>query len=81
MLLLMYASALFYPMEIVPAKVQIIFSLNPVYAAISCFRECVVYGVIPNIGTLAYLATFAVSTLLIGILLFDIYGKKLALEL
>lgn len=81
LLLLMYSSALFYPMEIVPAKVQIIFSLNPVYAAISCFRESVVYGVMPNMGTLAYLATFSIATLLIGILLFNIYEKKLALEL
>lgn len=81
MLLLMYASALFYPMEIVPAKVQIIFSLNPIYCAISCFREAVMYGVIPNIGTLAYLATFSIATFLIGILLFSIYEKKLALEL
>ena len=80
-LVLMYSSALFYPMEIVPAKVQIIFSLNPVYSAISCFREAVVYGVIPNVGTLAYLAIFSVATLLIGIILFSIYEKKLALEL
>jgi lipopolysaccharide transport system permease protein len=81
MLVLMYSSALFYPMEIVPAKVQIIFSLNPVYSAISCFRETVVYGVMPNMGTLAYLITFSISTLLIGILLFNIYEKRLALEL
>ena len=42
-LILMYASALFYPMEIVPTTVQKIFTLNPIYSAISCFRECVVY--------------------------------------
>jgi lipopolysaccharide transport system permease protein len=81
LLVLMYASALFYPMEIVPAKVQIIFSLNPVYVAVSCFRECVVYGVIPNITSLGYLATFSVTTFLIGAILFSIYEKKLALEL
>ena len=81
LLVLMYASALFYPMEIVPAKVQIIFSLNPVYVAVSCFRECVVYGAIPNITSLGYLATFSVTTFLIGAILFSIYEKKLALEL
>ncbi|MER2014237.1 MAG: ABC transporter permease [Methanobrevibacter sp.] len=80
-LILMYASALFYPMEIVPAQVQMIFTLNPVYSAISCFRECVVYGVIPNIYTLLYLAVFSITTLLIGIILFNMYDKKLALEL
>jgi lipopolysaccharide transport system permease protein len=77
----MYASALFYPIEIVPAAIQKIFTLNPVYCAITCFRECVVYGVFPNVSTLAYLATFSISSLFIGILIYNIYEKKLALEL
>ena len=80
-LILMYASALFYPIEIVPAFVQTVFTLNPVYSAISCFRECVVYGVFPNVSTLSYLAIFAFTVFGIGILLFSIYEKKLALEL
>lgn len=80
-LILMYASALFYPIEIVPARVQIIFSLNPLYSAITCFREAVVYGVIPDLWTLAYLAVFAFAVFGIGILLFSIYEKKLALEI
>lgn len=80
-LILMYASALFYPMEIVPVTVQKIFTLNPVYCAIASFRECVIYGLFPDISTLTYLAVFAFTTLGIGILLFSIYNKKLALEL
>ena len=80
-LILMYASALFYPIEIVPAKVQIVFTLNPLYSAITCFREAVVYGVIPDLGTIAYLATFSIAALGIGIILFNIYEKKLALEI
>ena len=80
-LILMYASALFYPIEIVPARVQIIFTLNPLYSAITCFREAVVYGVFPDLWTLAYLAVFAFAVLGIGILLFSIYEKKLALEI
>ena len=80
-LLLMYSSALFYPMEIVPPLVQRIFTLNPVYSAISCFRECISYGILPNISTLLYLAVFSLTTLGIGIVLFKIYEKKLVLEL
>lgn len=80
-LILMYASALFYPMEIVPVTVQKIFTLNPIYSAIVSFRECVVYGIIPDLYTLLYLGTFAMTTLLIGIILFHMYNKKLALEL
>ena len=80
-LLLMYSSALFYPMEIVPPLVQRIFTLNPVYSAISCFRECISYGILPNMSTLLYLAVFSLTTLGIGIVLFKIYEKRLVLEL
>jgi len=80
LLVLLYASALFYPMEIVPTRFQLIFSLNPVYCAMTCFRQCV-YGVIPSMSTLLYLGAFAFTTLGIVILLFNIYSKKLTLEL
>ena len=80
-LVLMYASALFYPMEIVPPLVQKIFTLNPLYSAISCFRECVLYGVPPTTSTLLYLAAFSLTTLGIGIVLFKIYENKLVLEI
>ena len=76
----MYASALFYPIEVVPVRVQILFTLNPVYTAISTFRECV-YGVVPDFLSLAYLGVFAVTVLIIGIILFRMYEKKLSLEL
>lgn len=80
-LILMYASALFYPMEIVPVTVQKIFTLNPIYSAISAFRGCVVYGILPDISTMLYLAVFSFTALGIGIILFKMYDKKLALEL
>ena len=80
-LVLMYASALFYPMEIVPALVQRIFTLNPVYSAISCFRDCISYGIFPNTSTLLYLAVFSLTALGIGLCLFKLYEKKLVLEI
>lgn len=80
-LIMMYASALFYPMEIVPANIQMIFTLNPVYSAISCFRDCVIYGVFPDIPTLFYLGVFSMVVFGIGVLLFRIYENKLTLEL
>lgn len=80
-LIIMYASALFYPMEIVPVTVQKLFSLNPIYSAICLFRGCVVYGVVPDFFTTLYLAVFSIMTLVIGIILFKMYDSKLALEL
>lgn len=80
-LLLMYASALFYPMEIVPANIQMIFTLNPLYVAITCFRDTILYGVFPDIASLLYLAVFSIMLFAVGFLLFRIHEKKLLLEL
>ena len=80
-LILMYASALFYPMEIVPPNIQIIFTLNPVYAAILCFRQTIIYNVFPDISALLYLAVCSVMFFGVGFLLFRIYEKKLVLQL
>lgn len=80
-LLLMYASALFYPMEIVPANIQIIFTLNPLYIAITCLRDSLMYNIFPEISSLIYLAIFSIMLFGIGFLLFRIHEKKLVLRL
>jgi lipopolysaccharide transport system permease protein len=80
-LLLMYSSALFFPMEIVPANIQMIFTLNPLYIAISCFRDTILYGVFPDVLSLLYLAVFSIMIFAVGFLLFRIYEPKLTLEL
>ena len=80
-LLLMYASALFYPMDIVPADFQIIFTSNPLYIVITCFRDTLMYGILPDISSLLYLAIFSVMVFAVGFLLFRIHEKKLTLEL
>ena len=80
-LLLMYASALFYPMEVVPANIQIIFTLSPVYIAISCFRDAIAYNTCPDFLSVLYLAFCALMFFGVGFLLFRIHEKKLTLEL
>ncbi|MBR0371980.1 MAG: ABC transporter permease [Methanobrevibacter sp.] len=80
-LILMYASALFYPMEIVPANIQMIFSLNPLYIAITCFRDTMIYGIFPDISALLYLTIFSVMLFGVGFLLFRIHENKLTLRL
>ena len=79
--LLMYASALFYPMEIVPAKIQMIFTLNPVYIAVSSFRDTLLFNAFPEISSLFYLAICSIMFFAVGFLLFRIHEKKLVLEL
>ena len=80
-LILMYASALFYPMDIVPANIQTIFTLNPIYIVITCFRDIMVYNIFPDISSLLYIAVFSIMSFGVGFLLFRIHEKKLVLKL
>ena len=80
-LVLMYASAVFYPMQIVPANIQVIFSLNPLFVAIECFRSTLMYGIFPDFLTMLYFAVFSFMIFGVGFLLFRIHEKKLVLEL
>lgn len=68
--LLMYGCAIFFPITIVPAQYQFIFYLNPVYVAISGFREAIIFGTIQNIDLTLYLGACALVTLMIGIIIF-----------
>lgn len=81
-LLLMYGSAIFYPISIIkPASLQMIFKLNPVYSAISCFRDSILLGKFPNLFDLGYLAIFAFLMLGIGIFVFYRYQDRFILYL
>ena len=42
--LLMWASALFYPVEIIPDKYRFMFDFNPVFQIIDMIRKSVIYG-------------------------------------
>lgn len=67
---LMYASALFYPAEIIPDKYQFILTLNPVYYFIKGFRDAVYHGSPLNLNTLLICFMIAVISMLVGIFVF-----------
>jgi len=68
--LLMYGSAIFYPISVIPAAYKSIFLANPVFAAISGFRDAIILGQMPEIFPLIYLTVFAVVSLIIGVIIF-----------
>ena len=79
-LLLMYGSALFYPMEIIPEPYHQYMILNPVFWIIDQFR-CVVYrGVIPD--TLNMLNSVLLSCILLvfGIIVYKKYKNKVSMK-
>lgn len=62
----MYLSAIFYPVSILPEKLRILMSLNPVYHYISLFRACIYETSVSIAGNLLLGTVFAVVSFAIG---------------
>ncbi len=69
-MILMYISAIFYPVNILPASLQPIFTFNPVYQFIKGFRMCVYYTEPLYFNNLLYCTLIAVVSLSIGLFVF-----------
>ena len=79
-LILMYSAALFYPMDIVPEPFYSIMILNPLYWIIDQFR-CIIYsGIIPNAIYMLNALMISLIILVLGIIVFKKYEKKVAMK-
>lgn len=65
-MLLMYMSAIFYSVEIVPAHFRFFFYLNPVYIYIKYLRLIVLNGEIPSLGYHLLCLGYALIAVLLG---------------
>ena len=74
--LLMYGSAIFYTIDQMPARTQLVFACNPIYRHISYFREVVLNGSIPSLETHLVLAAFAGVTFAIGAWMYHHYNTR-----
>ena len=77
---LMYMSALFFPMEIIPEPYYSYMVLNPVYWAIDQFRHFVIWGEIPDILNIINLFLLSLIILILGIIVFKKYEQKITLK-
>jgi ABC-type polysaccharide/polyol phosphate export permease len=55
----MYVSAIFYPVSILPPKLRVLISLNPIYHYISLFRACIYDNTVPVTEHIVFGAAFA----------------------
>lgn len=76
----MYASALFYPMDIIPEPYHSLLVLNPLYWIIDQFRLLAVYGTIPNIIYMINSLLTSTIILVIGLIIFKKYEKKVIMK-
>lgn len=65
-----YLTPVFYSIEIIPANLQPIFKLNPLYQFLTATRNIVVYEQSPSLATLGILGLIGVGMLLIGSVVF-----------
>lgn len=79
--MLMYATPIFYPPEIVPESFRFIQTLNPLYAIINCCRASFLDGALYDMGQLIFALLSAVFTLILGIVLFYKYQDKFMLHI
>lgn len=64
--LLIYCSAIFYPVEVIGGTMQRIIEENPIYNFIACARECVMYGALPDGGQMLRMVLWSVGMYLLG---------------
>jgi len=81
LMIVMYASAIFYPAEIVPDKYRFILDVNPLFRFISLLRDSVLYGTPFNLADHLICLSMSVITLAIGVLLFKRNQDKFILHI
>lgn len=75
-MLLMYVSAIFYPIDIVPAAIRMIFYANPVYCYIEYVRDIILYARIPSVEFHFLCAFYAIGALCLGIWVYRKYNYQ-----
>ena len=80
-MLLSFMTPLFYPIEIIPEQFLFFFKVNPLYAAVSSFRDIVLYGAFPQTKFLLYLIITSIIALVIGVYLFYRYQDEFVINI
>jgi len=77
--LLMWRSAIFYPVSTVPEKYRFIFDINPLFNVIDMLRNSLIYGIPPTSFQVLYVFGFSMIFLIVGIILLYKYQDKIIL--
>jgi len=66
----MYFTPIIYPASILPATMQTVLKLNPLYYYVEYFRDVMIYGNVPNLTDNLICIGFSVITLILGLVIF-----------
>ncbi len=67
LVVVLFASPIFYPIEAFPAALQTWVRLNPFYLIADCFRQPLIYGELPRLWELGLLGVVALGTFVAGL--------------
>jgi ABC-2 type transport system permease protein len=76
-----FLTPVLFPMEIIPAHMRPLFQLNPAAWLIEAYRDLFFYGNWPNWLNLVYLAVGSIVFLLLSIILFERFQRRVAEEI
>lgn len=79
--LLMYLSAIFYRVEILPTWLRTVININPVYHLIKLFREPIYLAEPISMSSVLYISAWVAGLLLIGLFTFSRLSDDISLQL
>lgn len=74
--IVMYGSAIFYSIDIMPQHLQILFYCNPIFVCITYFRSIVLHNAVPDLRLHLLLAGYALVMFGIGCWVYKKYNYK-----
>ncbi|MEK4055163.1 ABC transporter permease [Paenibacillus sp. FSL F4-0087] len=74
LVIVMYASAIFYPVDIIPVKIMPFIQLNPIFLIVEMVRESLIYNTTSALGTHLFCIGYAGVLIVIGLVTF--YKKQ-----
>jgi len=78
-MVLRYATPIFYPPSVIPSNFSFIYKFNPIYAVIASCRTVFMDGTIYDPSQLLFAGVSAIAILLIGIFIFNKYQNRFVL--
>ena len=80
-MMLMYASAIFYPLDIIPEPYRQLIMLNPILWIIDQFRYFIFVGSIPQLSNIINSLLLSFILLILGIIVFKKYEQNVTMKL
>lgn len=80
-MMLMYSTAIFYPMDIIPSPYYDYMILNPLFWIIDQFRNFLYMGISPNFISIINLFLISMIILIFGIVIYKKYESRVVMSL